>query len=337
MWRELLVFSLAAIAGALLAGILGWWADTSARNAARFAAARTLRMDLRRVADQLQKGINDKSWKWFVDLSLPSWTPEVRASLAQFCRTEKWDLIEDSVFQINLLDQEKRTKLATLAAADVSVQDSQGQVSNLGRRVLLAKGGQLDEPLSAKMEAVATEAVKNSTTVAKNLNWDRVPSPLSSTKISRISLKNYLRSHVLGLALAVLALAALASLGVLASRQPTTLAERVADSLQSGLAGTTGHFAACEPTSVGGPRFICDIQFQGPTCLTGTLTNAFAKSSSAPSQLTVGAKTKTQCYEQVLAEADSTREEVLAERAGGNADPATEPINDNSIVVKLAA
>ena len=236
----------------MFAGILGWWAEASVRNAERFAAARTLRMDLCRVADLLRKAVDECSWAALVDLSLPSWTQEVRAALAQFSSTEKWNLIEDSVFDITVLDQEKRRKLATFAAAEASIKDRDGNVSEFGRRVFLARGGQLDEPMDDKIMSVARKALEEANGAAEILNWKSVPSPLSKTKLSG-SIRDYLRSHIPGFTLALLAVAVAVGIAVFAATRPTPpttppLATRVANSLQSGLAGTTGRFTACEPT-----------------------------------------------------------------------------------------
>jgi hypothetical protein len=340
MWRDLLVALLAAIAGALFAGILGWWGETSARNAERFAAARTLRKDLCRVAEQLQKAIDEDSWVWLVDLSLPSWTQEARAAIAQFSSTEKWKLIEELVFNITLLDQEKKRKLATLAAAEIDL-DSEGNVTEFGGQVFLAKAGQLNEPVDETIRATATEVLEDVDKAAEILNWDSVPSPLSRTKLSS-SIGSYLRSHIPGLTLVLLTVAVAVGIAVFAATRPTpptppTLAARVADSLQSGLAGTTGRFAACEPIREGSTRFLCDVQFQGPTCQTGVLAEVSDSSLPAAARLIAGVKTKAQCFEQIIAEANSRGAKVLAERAHTKERPATEPMDKNSVEVKLAA
>jgi hypothetical protein len=46
-------------------------------------------------------------------------------------------------------------------------------------------------------------------------------------------------------------------------------------------------------------------------------------------------KTKAQCFEQIIAEADSRRAEILAERAHAQKSPATERIGKKSVEVKL--
>jgi hypothetical protein len=166
-----------------------------------------------------------------------------------------------------------------------------------------------------------------------------VPSPLSRTKLSS-SIRDYLRSHIPGLTLALLAVAAAVGIAVFAATRPTpptppTLAARVAESLQSGVAGTTGRFAACEPTREGSTRFLCDVQFQGPTCQTGVLAGVSDSSPPVAARLITRVKTKEQCYEQIIAEENAGGAKILAERAHAQKSPATQRMDKNSVEVKL--
>jgi hypothetical protein len=101
----------------VLAGVVDWRTKTYARNAQAFAAARTLRRDLKGVGKKLTEAKRNGTWRPLDDLSLPSWGERQRAALALQLSSTEWQAVEKAVFAVSQFAAAKQRILSRRAAS----------------------------------------------------------------------------------------------------------------------------------------------------------------------------------------------------------------------------